>query len=416
MRILLIAQYYFPNPKSSGKQVHDLAVQFRTLGHEVIVCTPEPAISAAMEVSIEEGITVLRVRAGRIQNVGKWRRAVNEIRLSALLWRAGREFFSANPCQLIVFYSPTIFFHALVGRLKALYGCPSYLILRDIFPQWALDAGILRKGLIYQYFRRNELAQYRQSDVIGVQSPANLEYFRENRIGSEKRIEVLYNWGSPPDWPIRPLGFREKWGLQGKIVYVYGGNIGIAQDIDNIVRLAERLRNDTRIYFLLVGEGSEVARLRALIASKGLTNISIKDSVNQEEYLCMVGEFDVGLISLDRSLKTHNFPGKLSSYLFHGIPVLASINPGNDLRNVLEENSAGLVSLNGDDRSLEVHANNLADDAVMRKKLGANGKRLMETTFSVAGAAEQILSKFPEHSNQVSAARKTGLDCRSAAV
>ncbi len=416
MRILLLAQYYFPNPKSSGKQVHDLAVQFRSLGHDVIVCTPEPAINARSEVSVEDGIVVFRVRAGRIQGVGKWRRAINEIQLSTILWRVGNAFFRQNPCQLIVFYSPTIFFGSLVGRLKTLYGCPAYLILRDIFPQWAVDAGILRKGLIYQYFRRKEFAQYQESDVIGVQSPANLDYFDKNPIGTKTKVEVLYNWGSPPDSPIRNLGFREKWGLRGKIVFFYGGNIGIAQDIDNIVRLAENVQHDERVYFLLVGEGSEVPRLRALITSKCLRNITIKDSVSQEEYLCMVGEFDVGLISLDRNLKTHNFPGKLSSYLFHGIPVLASINPGNDLKNVLEDNCAGMVSLNGDDGSLELQALKLANDSVLRKHMGANGRRLMQATFSVAGAVQQILSKFPMSPHLTARTQEASTDHREVQV
>jgi glycosyltransferase involved in cell wall biosynthesis len=401
MNILLLVDCYFPSTKSSAKQMHDLAVQFHRCGHHVIVCTPEPAITAPTQVAVEDGVTVLRVRTGRIKGAGKFIRALNEIRLSSVLWGAGQKFFCQNRCDLVIFYSPSIFFGALVGKLKSLFKCPAYLILRDIFPQWAVDAGVLKKGLIWRYFRRKEFAQYREADVIGVQSPANLDYFHENPIGSERKFEVLYNWGSPPDSSIKNLGFREKWGLQRKVVFFYGGNIGVAQDIDNIVRLAEKLRDDERIFFLLVGEGSEVHRLRELITRKSLSNIAIKDSVSQEEYLSMVGEFNVGLISLDRNLKTHNFPGKLFSYLFHGIPVLASINAGNDLRDILEKSCAGLVSLNGDDVSLEVNALKLTNDAALRQQLGSNGKHLLASKFSVQGAVSQILANFSEASRPI---------------
>lgn len=393
MKILILVDCYFPSTKSSAKQMHDLAVQFCRNGHNVTVCAPDADIESRLKVNLEEDVRVLRVRTGQIKGASKLVRAVNEIRLSSVIWRAARSFFRQNQFDLIIYYSPTIFFGTLVRRLKRLFNCPAYLILRDIFPQWAVDAGVLRDGLICRYFRHKEFEQYRQADVIAVQSSANLDYFRNAPVGTA-RFDVLYNWGTPPDTHIVNLNFRGRWNLTGKTVYFYGGNIGIAQDIDNIVRLAERMKNDERAFFLLVGEGSEVPRLRKLIIDKGLKNIEIKDPVSQQEYLCMVGEFDVGLICLDRKLKTHNFPGKLFGYFFHSIPILASINPHNDLQEILEKNNAGLVSINPDDVTFQNHARQLCDDPALRRAMGANGKRLLLEKFSVEGAAKQILSSL----------------------
>lgn len=392
MRILILVDCYLPSTKSSAKLIHDLAVALNEIGHEIIVTAPDDTLSTANSVSIEEGITVFRVKTGRIKGASKVFRGYNEARLSSVLWRKGKSFLEAHPCDLIVYYSPSIFFGSLVRKLKRVFGCPSYLILRDIFPQWAVDAGVLRKGLVYQFFRYKELEQYRAADIIGVQSPANLHYFSENSLKGRYRLEVLYNWTALAEQNIPVGNYRDVMGLQNKTVFFYGGNIGVAQDMDNIMRLARRMQNRKNVHFLLVGEGSEVLRLEAQIKAENLKNISIHGAVGQQEYLAMLSEFDVGLISLAPNLKTQNFPGKMLGYMYQAMPILASINPGNDLKEILEAHEAGWVSLNGNDDLLYEHALRLSEDPALRRKIGQNGRRLLESTFSVSRAADQILS------------------------
>jgi len=394
MRILIIVVYYLPSTKSSAKLIHDLAVEFCRLGHETIVLTPDDELVLDSEVAYVNGIKILRVRTGKIGRASKIVRGFNEILLSPMLWRKGRKFFQNNMCDLVVWYSPSIFFASLVKKLKKLFGCPSYLILRDIFPQWAVDAGVLKKGIIYKFFRRKEVEQYEAADVIGVQSPANLGYFRENRFESRYHLEVLYNWSKLEETNIPYRNYREQLGLNGKIVFFYGGNIGVAQDMDNIIRLADNLRNEPKAYFLLVGDGSEVERLKEIIKKKKLTNITIHEAVDQQQYLAMLSEFDVGLISLERKIKTQNFPGKMLGYMYYSMPILASINPGNDLKEILEEKHAGLVCINGNDAQFRDNAIQLIRDSNLRYQLGLNARSLLKSTFSVSRAAEQILAHF----------------------
>ena len=374
--------------------MYDLAAEFIRLGHEPIVVAPDENILKDAEITIENGIKVLRVRTGKIKTASRWIRGLNEARLSGIIWKKGRHFFDENPCALIVYYSPTIFFGSLVKRLKKYFACPSYLILRDIFPQWAVDAGVLSQGMIYKFFKFKERQNYDAADIIGVQSPANLRYFEEKDPDKKYRVEVLFNWTALTEENIQPGAYRDKLGLQGKVVFFYGGNIGVAQDMDNIIRLADNLRDESSAYFLLVGDGSEVPRLKAGIASKGLTNIAIHNAVGQREYLSMLSEFDVGLISLNRGLKTQNFPGKMLGYMYHSIPILASINSGNDLKEILEGQEAGLVCMNGEDDLFTAHARRLVRDEEYRRLLGKNARALLESTFSVSKAAKQILSHF----------------------
>jgi glycosyltransferase involved in cell wall biosynthesis len=392
MRILLFVVYYLPSTMSSATLIHDLAVEFRRLGHEPIVVAPDENILQEHQVSFENGIKVLRIRTGKIKSATRFVRAFNEIRLSKIIWKKGKQFFDENPCDLIIYYSPSIFFGSLVKRLKKKFACPSYLILGDIFPEWAVETGILPKGLVYYYFKYKERHNYEAADIIRVQSPANLLYFKDKGLDRKYNLEVLYNWTSLTEKYAPRTIYRVRLGLQNKVVFFYGGNIGVAQDIDNIIRLAENLRNEPTAYFLLVGGGSEVSRLKAIIELKELTNIAILDPVDHQEYLSMLSEFDVGLISLDRRLRSQNFPGKMMSYMYHSKPILASINPGNDLKEMLEDKKAGLVCINGEDDIFTSYARRLLADENLRLQLGLNARALLESTFSVSKAASQILS------------------------
>jgi glycosyltransferase involved in cell wall biosynthesis len=396
MRILLLVDCYSPHTKSSATQMHDLAIEFRRRNHEVTVLTPSDRVSTNLEIATEEGLRVLRVRSKKIKGASKVFRAVEEMRLSSLMWRRARHFLLTHPADLIVFYSPTIFWGALVKRLKSLWGCPAYLILRDIFPAWAVDAGVLRKGLVYRFFRRREIQQYEVADRIAVQSPANLSYFSSEFASRRYPVEVLYNWATLREEDLPASNYRKQLGLDGKVVFLYGGNLGVANDVDNIVRLAARLSREEHIRFLLVGDGSEAARLKTSVAENGLQNVQVLPAVSHREYLAMLSEFDVGLLSLDRRLKTHNVPGKLLGYMYWSKPTLASINPGNDLFEILEKNNAGLCVLNGDDEPLALAALRLANDAHLRASIGRNARQLLEQDFSVEHAVTQIFDHLGE--------------------
>jgi len=400
MKILLIVDCYLPAPKSSAKQMHDLGVEFRRRGHEVTVLTTTHEIERNFDISTEEGLVVARVKTRQIKGAAKPLRAFNEVRLSTVVWRRARKFLLNNPADLIVFYSPAIFWGSLVWRLKSMWQCPAYLILRDIFPKWTVDTNVLRPGLIHRYLRWKEIQQYVSADVIAVQSPGDLEYFAQNFTDRPDRLDVLYNWTALDEPHLPRTAYRIRLGLDNKVVFFYGGNLGIAQDLDNIVRLASSLAGYPEIHFLLVGEGSEAGRLRKAIREKGLANIQVLPPTEQLDYLSMVSEFDVGLVTLDRRLTTHNIPGKILGYLYWGLPVLASLNPGNDLFDLLGKSQAGFCFLNGEDEKLNVAALRLAKDARLRAQMGQKGRVLLRETFSVETAAQEILQHFPNRIRQ----------------
>lgn len=374
--------------------MHELAVEFVAQGHAVTVVTPDPSLTERTAISQLDGVTVCRFRSGEIKNVGKVKRAINETLLSLQAWFAYRDYFRQHPQDLIVYYSPTIFWGWLVHKLKKTWKVPSYLILRDFFPQWVIDGGMLRESSpITKYFRFFEWLNYRVADTIAIQSPKNIEWFsRTMSVG--KPLDLLYNWAANEPVPAGDGALRRQLGLEGKVVYFYGGNIGHAQDMMNIVRLAKAMQAEPRAHFVLLGAGDEVELVRAAIDDLSLSNMTLLPAVSQEEFKKILAEFDVGLFSLHRDHVTHNFPGKLLGYMVQGKPILGSVNPGNDLKDVVENAGAGLVTVNGDDAGLLGNALQLLRDDAVRQAMGERSRQLLADTFSVESATRKILGSL----------------------
>jgi O26-antigen biosynthesis N-acetyl-L-fucosamine transferase len=369
LRILIIVDCYYPSPKSSAKLVHDLGVELQRCGNEVIVLTPSEQASKDLVTSVEDQLLIARVKTGTIKGAGRVWRAIEEVQLSWKLWWRAKDFLRQHHCDLILFYSPSIFFGPLVRKLKALWGCSAYLILRDIFPEWAVDAGLLRKGLVYHFFRWLETYQYETADLIAVQCPANLDYFARAYPKRKLRLKVLYNWSQLDVADLPKTNYRARLGLDQDFVFLYGGNIGVAQDMGNLLRLAARMALRPDVHFVLIGSGTETERLKNDIGELRLQNIHILPAVSQNEYLSLVSEFDSGLLSLDPRIRTHNIPCKLLSYLYWGLPVLASVNHGNDLFELINGSRAGCCCTNGDDEGLLEAANKLVSQPDLRSEM-----------------------------------------------
>ena len=145
--------------------------------------------------STRVGAKIWRFRSGPIKDVGRIQRAMNETFLSLKAWKAVQSLISPSTFDGVIYYSPTIFWGGLVRKIKKRCNCPSYLVLRDLFPRWVVDAGIIKEGsFIERYFRFFEKYSYQQANCIGLMSERNLEVFQSSNVGYH--CEILRNWAS----------------------------------------------------------------------------------------------------------------------------------------------------------------------------------------------------------------------------
>jgi len=391
VKLLLIVDDYLPHSiKVAAKMMHELALQFKASGHEPWVLTPPMMQKEKLTIKELDGINVLYFRSGKIKNTGKIKRAINETLLSWQAWQAGKVFFKQNKFDGIVYYSPSIFWGSLVKKLCSLWKCKSYLVLRDIFPQWTVDNDLIsEKSPVYWYFKFFEWINYRSATNIGIMSPSNLDFFKKKQKDTSK-FQVLYNWAAVPQIPGKTNFHRKKLNLENKIVFFYGGNIGYAQKMIYLVNIAKQFRNNPNVHFLFVGKGDEVDLVLNEKEEHSLDNLTCLPSVDQKTYFEMLNEIDIGLFSLHPDHKTHNFPGKLLGYMAYKKPILGCVNKGNDLKEIVNEAGAGIVETSGDEEGLFNAAVRLVESGEIRKEMGLNGRKLLTKKFSVESACKQI--------------------------
>jgi glycosyltransferase involved in cell wall biosynthesis len=387
--IALISTDYPPLRTSAAVQLRDLAQQFALLGHRPVVIVPSPISDRPWMIERLDGIEVLRVAAPPTRAQSFVHRALAEMWLPfAMLRNVRKSPFRSAKWDLLVWYSPPIFFGPLISALRRRSGARTYLILRDIFPEWAVDLGLVRKGPVYLVFKAVAALQYAVAEVIGVQTPSNLAYL--SRWASPKRrIEVLHNWlAVTPD--VGCSIAVEKTVLAGRKIFVYIGNMGIAQGMDIFIELIQSLRHRGDIGFLFVGRGSEFAKLEAEKASRELNNVLFFGEIDSSEIPGLLAQCQVGLVALHPDHKTHNIPGKFVSYVHYGLPVLARVNAGTDLERIIEDNGVGKVYVGNSVSELKRLAEELADNDAMRHAMSELGRELGGRMFSPAAAARQI--------------------------
>ena len=392
MQIALIADAFPPLRTSGAVQLRDLSREFRNQGHEITVILPSSEIEHPWLLEDMEGVRVLRLRAPKTKDVNYIRRTFAEFFMPFLMRRnLHNSPLAKERWDGVVWYSPSIFHGPLVRAIKLASNCKSYLIIRDIFPQWAADMGLMsRKGLIYQFFNSVARYQYSVADIIGVQTPGNLDYFKDWAVRGNRQLEVLQNWLF--DSPTCECSISlTKTKLAGRKIFVYAGNMGVAQGVGVFLDLAELLQERLDVGFLFVGRGSDAARLTENARFRGLNNVLFYDEIHPNEIPALYAQCSVGLVALDPKHRSHNIPGKFLTYMQAGLPVLARINSGNDLVEIIQKNNVGRVIVDREHHSMVTQASELLDFLEVDRNAKDRCRNLYLELFSPEMAVKQIV-------------------------
>ena len=392
MRIALIADTFPPLRTSGAVQLRDLSREFARQGHQLTVLLPASDLDRDWELQNADGVEVLRLRAPRTKDIGYVRRTLGELLMPfAMLRNLRKSPLARQKWDGVVWYAPSIFHGPLASALKRASGCKGYLIIRDIFPEWAVDMGLMGRGLPYRFFDAVARYQYSVADVIGVQTPGNLAYFENWRQLPGRTLEVLQNWLGEP--AKKPCAIRvDATLLAGRKVFVYAGNMGVAQGMDRVLDLAERLLHRPDVGFLFVGRGSDAARLKTTAQARGLSNVVFFDEIDPDEIPDLYAQCSVGIVALDPRHQSHNIPGKFLTYMQSGLPVLANVNTGNDLAALIRREQVGQVCESNDVEQLARMAETLLNQIAADGALPARCSQLFARQFSVEQAVCQILT------------------------
>ena len=394
MRIALIADTFPPLRSSGAVQLRDLSREFVSQGHQLTVILPSQKLNQLWKIEEKEGFQVIYLRAPKLKDINYFRRTLGEILMPFLMRRSLRKSPLANEIwDGVVWYSPSIFHGPLVSKLKKISGCKSYLILRDIFPEWALDMGLMRRGLPYYFFSVIAQYQYSVADVIGVQASGNLTYFSDLPKKSTRRVEVLQNWLGKVSYKDCSIQLNNT-SLAGRKIFIYAGNMGVAQGMGILLDLAEQLKERKDIGFLFVGRGSFTKRLKEDTQSRKLDNVLFFDEIHPDEIPGLYAQCSIGLVALDERHKSHNIPGKFLTYLQSGLPVLANVNSGNDLAEIIRSKQVGKVSESNKVQDLLEIAKELLIEIDGDSAIANRCHQFFEQDFSAKKAVHQIVSSL----------------------
>lgn len=392
MRIALIADTFPPLRSSGAVQLRDLSREFARQGHSLCVLLPAPDQREPWSLESFDGAQVLRLKAPRTKEIGYVRRTLAELAMPfAMLLNLRKSPMAKERWDGVVWYAPSIFHGPLVSALKQSSNSKSYLIIRDIFPEWAVDMGLMSRGLPYLLFDAVARYQYSVANVIGVQTPGNRSYFDSWIKQPNRNLEVLQNWLAKPVQTRTSIRVDETI-LAGRKVFVYAGNMGVAQGMDILLDLAEKLRSRTDIGFLFVGRGSDAARLKAAAHLRQLDHVVFFDEIDPDEIPDLYAQCDAGIVALDPRHKSHNIPGKFLTYMQSGLPVLANINAGNDLAQLIRDERVGKVCETNQVDELLKLAEKLLDQIETDLDLSTRCIALFEREFAVDNTVKQIVA------------------------
>ena len=379
----------------------DLMRKFRDQGHEVYIVSPsERRLKLETKIDKSDGITLLKIKTLNTQKTNVIEKGLSTILIEYQYLASIKKYFSHVQFDLILYSTPPITFTKVINYIKQRDGAISYLLLKDIFPQNAVDLGIIKNGgLIHRYFRHKEKQLYHISDYIGCMSPANVSYvINHNPEVNPKIVEVNPN-SIEPDlstiYKVEKVSIRTHYHIPLKsTVFIYGGNLGKPQGIDFLLEVLCYNKERQDIFFVIVGFGTEYLKVQSWFIAHNPVNAKLISGLPKAEYDQLIQACDVGLIFLDKRFTIPNFPSRILSYLEFKMPVIAATDKNTDLGIIMEENKFGLWSESGDLRKFNQCINKLGLNHDLNCEMGQRGYEYMQNNYTVLHSSSIVLNHF----------------------
>lgn len=367
----------------------DLLRKFRDEGHNIFILSPnERREGRPTSIVKTDGgrLNILNVKTFNIQKAHIIEKGIGTLAIEYQYLRAIKKYFSDVKFDLVLYSTPPITFSKVIGYVKKRDKAYCYLLLKDIFPQNAVDMKMLKSGgFLHKMFLKKERKLYAISDRIGCMSPANVDFIlKHNPWITPVKVEENPNTIEPVHFEkddLKKKEIRQKYGVpQDKKVFVYGGNLGVPQGIDFLLETIKNTKEE--VFFLVVGSGTEYKRIKSWFEAHTPKNALLLSGLPKNEYDELLNACDVGLIFLHKDFTIPNFPSRLLSYLEMKLPIIAATDANTDIGKVIEENGCGFSVISGEMNSMQKAIEKL-NDSEMINQMGENAIQLLEKNYLV---------------------------------
>jgi len=377
----------------------ELAEELRNRKHEVSIITTWPSYNLDhdstrhyfTEVEVEKGIKVIRVKTLPHHNVNYILRGLSQLLMPLqFLWKLRKHQIQSDA---LIVYSPPLPL-ALVGSWLKLKKIRFVLNVQDLFPQNAIDLGLLTNPILISFFRTLEKFAYCTADVVTLHSEGSQRTCLQQFSSLKKKFRVLHNWVDVDfhGASVFQANFRKKWNIHQKHIAVFAGVMGPSQYLELLLVVAEEMQDNPELLFLLVGGGQQMGKLQKLAHEKSLSNVRFKDFVSREQYPDLLRICSIGLVCLSPQNQTPVVPGKILGYMAAGLPIAAFMQASSDGHSILKSAKCGFSADSADKDACVKLMRNLVSHSCDLDKLGQNGKLYAIKHFSKEACVSQMES------------------------
>lgn len=379
----------------------DLMRQFSNKGHKVYIVSPaERRYGIPTGLSVQQGINLLKVSTLNLQKTNVIEKGIGTLLLEFQFLSAIKKHLGKIKFDLVIYSTPPITLTKVIRLVKKRDSAKTYLLLKDIFPQNAVDLSMIKEGgLLHRFFRKKEQALYRVSDRIGCMSPANVAYLlRHNTEIDPIKVEVCPNsialTHEPSLTAAEKNTIRERYKLPtDATLFIYGGNLGKPQGLDFLLQVLEANRLQKNAYFVVVGSGTEFPLIQKWFDTNKPVNALLLKGLPKTEYDALLKACDVGLIFLERKFTIPNYPSRLLSYLENRMPVITATDRSTDIGTIAEAYGYGLSTISGDLEAINEHIRFLCVNPGEINAMGQRGYEYLKNNYTVERCYEIIMKE-----------------------
>ncbi len=399
MDILVVVIFYAPDGGPSAPLFTMLCEEMARLGHNVTVIAAVPHYPTGqvrpefrhgwLQQSNENGVHVVRVRIPSMDRSRLGRRLLQFLAYQiGATWAGLRKRY-----DVILVANPALITATPMAVLAALRRKPAVFSVHDVYPEVGVELGVFRHRIVawaVAALERFCLQQARYVRILSISfKPALLA------MGvPEQKLVLIYDW-IDTDF-IRPLPRRNTFsaenGLDDSFVVLYAGNIGLSQGLEHVLQAAHTLADHSHIRFVLVGDGAGRESLVTMAEAMRLNNVQFIPFQPRERVPEVLATADISLVSLQPQVSGRSLPSKTFSYLASGRPIIAMVDEGSDVWNLITQAGAGLCIPPAEPGKLVEAILTLEASPDLRQQMADAGRSYAEQHHSHRQAAQRFAS------------------------